>query len=50
MRLVGGSLPGDGRVDVCINGRWGRVCEDSNGWSDVEARVVCRQSGYLGGE
>ena len=44
IRLVGSGLESQGRLDVCINGVWGSVCDD--GWTDVNAIVVCRQLGY----
>ena len=30
-----------GRVEVCINGKWGTVC--SFGWGPPEIEVVCQQ-------
>ena len=44
IRLVGGSVPSEGRVEVCYNNEWGTVCDD--GWSSVDAGVACRQAGF----
>ena len=45
LRLVGGHSVTNGRVEVCIEKRWGTVCGDS--WDIMEVEVICRQLGYL---
>ena len=47
IRLIGGSNDIEGRVEVCVLGQWGTVCDD--GWSQQNARVVCDQLGIEGG-
>ena len=45
VRLVGSSSSHEGRVEVCINGAWGTVCDNS--WNTEDANVVCGQLGFL---
>jgi deleted-in-malignant-brain-tumors protein 1 len=44
VRLMDGSVPSEGRVEVCYNGLWGTVCDDF--WSQTDAAVVCNQLNY----
>ena len=44
VRLIGGLDPTEGRVEVCVQGRWSGVCHLS--WNYQDAFVVCRQLGY----
>ena len=44
LRLAGGNIAYEGRVEICINNVWGTVCLDS--WGSADATVVCRQLGY----
>ena len=45
VRLTGGDSALEGRVEVCIDGHWGAVCDSS--WTDTEASVVCKQIGLF---
>ena len=44
VRLVEGLVSTEGRVEVCMSGRWTGICDSS--WNYQDAFVVCRQLGY----
>ena len=44
VRLQNGTTTREGRVEVCVKGVWGTVCDDE--WSEPDARVVCRELGF----
>ena len=43
-RLVNGSTPNEGRLEICYNNNWRTICESQ--WTDANAEVACRQLGY----
>lgn len=44
LQLVGGASEREGRVEVCMNGVWSTICDES--WNNVDAGVICYQLGY----
>ena len=41
VRLAGGAIVQEGRLEMCINGVWGSFCSD--GWDQTDAHVLCKQ-------
>ena len=45
MRLAGGDISSEGRVEVCsYYDRWGTVCNKQ--WTPVHSKIVCQYMGY----
>lgn len=44
IRLAGGKIDQEGRVEVCNNGVWGSICSAS--FDTVDGHVICKDLGY----
>ena len=47
MRLVDGDSQYNGRVEICLSGQFGTVCDEN--WDNNDAGVICGQLGFGGG-
>ena len=47
LRLIGSATTNQGRLEVCMNGAWGSVCDSRGVFTEDEAKVACRQLGKL---
>ena len=47
LRLSGAITSNQGRLEVCMKGAWGSVCDSQGVFSTTEAKVACRQLGKL---
>ena len=43
VRLVDGMTIYEGRVEICLYGEWGTICDHN--WGESDARVACTQLG-----
>jgi len=46
LRLVNGTEPRNGILQVNYNGRWGSICDANRFFGNNEGGVACRQLGY----
>ena len=46
VRLVGGSNPAEGIVEVCQDNRFGTICDED--WDELDALVPCRRAFLFG--
>ena len=47
VRLMNGAVSSEGRVEVCVWGRWSTVCADS-AWDVNGAQTICQLAGFEG--
>ena len=45
IRLIGGSYPWEGRVEIYFSGTWGTITDSD--WTSDDAQAVCRTLGYF---
>ena len=46
LKLVGGTAPHNGRLEISYKGRYGTICDD--GFESVDGKVACHQLGFAG--
>ena len=46
MRLADGDIEQEGRPEVCVDGIWGSICDNS--WNSVDGYIFCKTLGYDG--
>ena len=46
IRLVGGTIPNEGIVELCAGGHYGHICQDSSSSGNSIGQVTCRQLGF----
>lgn len=44
IRLIDGTEETNGRVEICIGGYWGTICDEE--FDVLDAQIVCKQLGY----
>jgi len=44
IRLTGGTVPSEGRVEIYHNNTWGTICDDRADYNF--AKIICRHLGY----
>ena len=44
LRLAGGGNRTEGRVEICVDRKWGSICDDH--WGSEEAMVACYKLGF----
>ena len=47
VRLLGTTVSEEGLVLVCVNKRWGPICQNNN---EASTKTMCRQLGYTDGK
>ena len=47
VRIEGGHIQGEGRVEIFYRGSWTTVCD--HGWDSKDAKVVCKMLGFSSG-
>ena len=43
LRLADCVIDNEGRIEVCLQGVWGSVCNASSGWTAIDSYVACKQ-------